>query len=339
MKAFFLTASIVVLLFFCTNWMQARKRFLRLLHFIVIIPLLLAGCGNKKTILTTGESRLPVPGGKIWYKVSGTGKAMPIVLIHGGPGMSSFYLKPLEELGNDRQVIRYDQLGGGKSDKITDTTMFTIAHFVKEVDLLRTQWVIKKWKVLGQSLGTVVALEYYRAYPDRLASLAFGSLCFDVPGWARSTRKLLTTLPDSLQFAVKNAELTGKYDDPAYKEAMNQFYSLYVFRKPVQADVDSMFTTFNAEMYTYMWGPSEFTINGTLKDYNPVSFLPQIKVPTLFTVGEFDEIEPTIVKGLSEKVPGAKFVMFPGSGHMTSWDARHENIEIIREFLNSVDSR
>ena len=68
-------------------------------------------------MLETGEGNLPVPGGEIWYKVSGTGKGTPLVLIHGGPGASSFYLKPFEALGNDRQVIRYDQLGCGKSTR------------------------------------------------------------------------------------------------------------------------------------------------------------------------------------------------------------------------------
>lgn len=314
------------------------RRFLRLLSFFFILFVLL-GCSSKKTILTTGESFLPVPGGKIWYKISGTGTALPVVLIHGGPGFSSFYLKPFEELGNDRQVVRYDQLGGGKSDKISDTTMFTIDHFVKELDLLRNHLGLEKWNVLGHSWGTVVALEYYRAYPNRVASLIFGSLFLDAHGWSQSTKNLLKSLPDSLQDAVKIAETTGKYDDPAYQEAINKFYSLYLFRNPVQADLDSMFATYNPEIYTYMWGPSEFTGTGTLKDYNSTSFLSQIKVPTLFTVGEFDEIDPTIVKGLSEKVTGAKYVMFPGSAHMTPWDARDENIKVVREFLNSVESR
>ena len=158
------------------------------------------------------------------------------------------------------------------------------------------------------SCGTVIALEYYRAHPDRVASLTFGSLCFDVPGWSRSIRKLLTTLPDSL-----------------------------LFRNPVQADLDRMDATYNPEIYTYMWGPSELTITGTLKDYNPIPFLPEIQVPTLFTVGEFDEIDPTIVKELADKVQGSKYFMFAGSSHMTPWDARDENIKVVRDFLNSID--
>lgn len=292
---------------------------------------------NAKPIMKVGEFSLAVPGGKIWYKVSGSGKGVPLVLLHGGPGMSSIYLKAFDELGNDRQVVRYDQLGSGKSDKITDKTLFTIDRFVKELELLRIHLGIEKWHVLGHSWGTIIALEYYRAYPERVSSLIFGSQCLDIKGWIQSTRKLLRTLPVPLQDAVKKAELTNDYNDPAYKKAMDQFYSLYVWRNPIKADLDSMLTTCNTEMYVYMWGPSEFTVTGTLKDYNPLSFLSQIKVPTLFTVGEFDEIDPVMVKKLADKISGAKYIVFPGSGHITTWDARDENLKAVREFLQSVD--
>ena len=66
--------------------------------------------------LGEGEAMLPVRGGRIWYRKSGAGTGTPMVLLHGGPGAGSFYLKPFEALGDDRVVIRYDQLGAGKSE-------------------------------------------------------------------------------------------------------------------------------------------------------------------------------------------------------------------------------
>ncbi|MEP6989717.1 MAG: hypothetical protein ABJA80_02220 [bacterium] len=36
--------------------------------------------------LGPGEAMLPVRGGRIWYKRSGTGTGTPMVLLHGGPG-------------------------------------------------------------------------------------------------------------------------------------------------------------------------------------------------------------------------------------------------------------
>jgi alpha/beta hydrolase fold len=102
----------------------------------------LAGCGQMARAdcagpITPGEAMLRVADGRIWYKITGTGRGTPVILLHGGPGYSSFYLKPFEALGDDRPVVRYDQLGGGKSDRITDTALFTIDHFVRELDSLR----------------------------------------------------------------------------------------------------------------------------------------------------------------------------------------------------------
>src|SRR4051812_23702425 len=80
--------------------------------------------------LGPGEERLAVNDGTIWFKKSGNGSGVPLIMLHGGPGVSSYYLKPLEALGDDRPIIRYDQLGSGKSGPLTDTTKFRIERFV-----------------------------------------------------------------------------------------------------------------------------------------------------------------------------------------------------------------
>lgn len=285
-----------------------------------------------------GEARLAVPDGTIWYKVSGTGTATPLVLLHGGPGFSSFYLKPFETLADDRQVIRYDQLGGGKSGPMTDTSLMNIGHFVAELDSLRAALGIERWHVLGHSWGTMLGIEYYRAHPDRVASLTFGSPVFDIPAYAAHARELQLTLSDSAQRAIRQADATGAYEDPHYQNAINEFYGLYVFRHPVPADLDSTFATVNQAVYTYMQGPSEFTITGTFKDFNVTGFLPQVRVPTLLTVGEFDEVGPALVRTHAALIPGARFEVLPGSAHITTWDAPEANLRVVREFLHYADS-
>ncbi len=288
--------------------------------------------------LAPGEYTLAVPGGNIWYKVTGSGQGTPVILVHGGPGFSSFYLKSLEALADDRVVIRYDQLGGGKSDRISDTTMFTFAHFVNELDSLRAYLGLETVHVLGHSWGTMLGIEYYRAHPTRVASLTFGSAVFDVPAYARHAKALLTTLPDSTQRAITRAEAAGEFESPAYQNAIGQFYALYVWRHPVAADLDSTFATVNQAIYMYMQGPSEFTITGTFKDYNVTSFLPQITVPTLFTVGEFDEVGPELIRSFADRVPGARYALIPGAAHITTWDAPDTMTTAVRGFLRMADS-
>ena len=291
-----------------------------------------------KPLLKTGEGNLPVSGGKIWYKVSGNGTGIPVVLIHGGPGASSFYLKPFEELGNDRQVIRYDQLGSGKSTYTEDTTMFTIEQRVTELDSLRKALGINTWNLLGHSFGTMVALEYYAAFPDHVASLIFAGPCFDVPAYEENCRLLLKTLPDSLQKAVVEADSSSDYINLRYQDALTMFNDLYGSRKPDRVETDSIMATFNVVLNYYMLGPSDISIIGTLKDYNSTPYLSKIRVPTLFTVGEFDTSGPQLVKSFSEQVAGSEYYVFPNSAHITMWDAEEENVRVVRNFLLSADA-
>ncbi len=309
---------------------------------LVLMLFLFQDCKNSNTVgqlLPTGESTLAVPGGNIWYKITGSGDGIPLVLLHGGPGSSSFCLKPFEEIGNERQVIRYDQLGAGKSDKISDTSMFTLDHFVQELELLREHLGIKKWHIMGHSYGTILAVEYYKIYPERVASLSLAGAALNLPMWQENARKLIGSLPAPMQEAVQQAEATGNFNDSLYQAAMNQFTSSFVVHKPVMADMDSTISTYNWDIYMYMQGSSEFNITGTLKDYDATPFLPQIKVPTLFTVGETDEAGPDLVKSFADLVPGSKYAVIPGAAHITMWDAPEETIRIHREFLNEADSK
>jgi len=308
---------------------------------VLAILLTAAGCrpeAPKAPAIPLGEARLAVPGGHIWSKVSGTGPGVPLVLLHGGPGFSSFYLKPFEDLGNDRIVIRYDQLGGGKSDTTSDTTIFNIRHFVAELDSLRSALGIAKWHVLGHSWGTILAVEYYRAHPDRVETLTFGSPVFDADAYERHAAELLATISDSAQRAIRRAEATGKFDTPAYQHATEEFDARYLWHHPVQADLDSTMATMNQGIYVYMQGPSEVTIIGTLKHYSATALLPQIRVPTLLTVGGEDEVGPDLVKSHAALIPGSRYEVFPGAAHMTPWDARDDNVRVVRAFLRSADS-
>jgi proline iminopeptidase len=94
----------------------------------------------------------------------------------------------------------------------------------------------------------------------------------------------------------------------------------------------------NEGIYNYMQGPSEFTITGTLKRYDATPFLKDVKVPVLFTVGEFDEADPPTVKRQAAMTPGAKVAVISGAAHIVQWDNPDETNRVVREFLKSVDS-
>jgi len=321
---------------------------MRTSRFLAILAVAVMACGGEKAppkssepatpSLPAGESYLQVPGGKIWYKVSGSGSATPAILLHGGPGYASFYLKPMEALSDERPVVRYDQLGGGKSDATTDTTLFTIAHFVAELDSLRAALGYAKFHVIGHSWGTILGLEYYRAHPDHVASLTLMSAALDIPAWEKHANELVATLSDSAQRAIKAAGAAGTYDSKEYEAANGEYMSKYVFLRPPAADLDSTMTTVGMPIYMYMQGPSEFTIVGTLKRYNSTPFLRDVKVPTLFTVGSVDEANPATIKKDAAMTPGATVVVIPDAAHITMWDNPEGSVKAVRDFLKRVDA-
>jgi proline iminopeptidase len=289
--------------------------------------------------LGPGEAMLPVRGGKIWYKRSGTGTGTPMVLLHGGPGAGSFYLKPFEALGDDRPIIRYDQLGAGKSDRLTDTTLMVIPRFVEELDSLRRALNIDKWILNGQSWGTVLALEYYKAHPERVAAIVFGGSVFDWRAYAREVDTWMKQMPDSAQRAIAQWKKDGIDTTRAFKAANDEFYAKHVWMRPVQVDLDSTMATFGAEQYMYMQGAYEFVVTGTMKDYDQTSFLPKIKVPVLSVAGEFDEVGPKTVERHARMIPGAKFILYKNASHVTTWDVPDANVKDVREFARAVDKR
>ena len=305
---------------------------------ILLASVLLSSC-QKQEEIQTGEGYINVDGGKVWYRVVGNGNKTPILVLHGGPGAPSYYLKPLDELGKDRKVIFYDQLGCGKSDRSTDTTLMTVDHFVEEARTVVEHFGLKEFYLYGQSWGTMLGTDYYLKYPKGIKAIILSSPAISIPLWLKDADILLSTLPDSIQSTVRTNELNKTFDSPAYQQAVMVYYQNFVARKlPWSADIDSTFSQLG-ESYHHMWGPSEFTATGSLSAYDQTGRLGEIKVPTLFITGEFDEARPETVKYYQSLVPGARFEVIEGAAHITMHDKPEENNRVIIDFLDSLETR
>jgi len=313
------------------------KQFKFLFFIVTIFSLfLIGGCQSNK--LKPGEGYINVTGGKVWYKVVGSGDKPPLVLLHGGPGVPSYYLNPLAALSDDRPVIFIDQLGCGRSDRITDTTLMTIPAYVKELKEIHDALGLKDYYIFGHSWGTIYAVEYYFAHPEGIKGLMLSGPALDIPRWAKDADTLIATLPDSIQKAIRTNEKNGTYDSPGYQQAVDYYYKLYLARKqPWSADIDSAFAEIGANVYMHMDGPSEFTLSGNLKDYDATGKLGNIKVPTLFIGGEYDEARPGSVRYFASLVSGAQFVIIPNAGHLSMQDNPEANNKAVRDFLNGIE--
>jgi proline iminopeptidase len=306
----------------------------RLIALCVLVAI--AGCAPRAE--RPREGFLEVPGGRVWYRIVGSGKQTPLLLLHGGPGVPSYYMNPLAKLGDERPVVFYDQLGCGRSDRPADSTLWTIDHFVNELAEVRKQLGLAKVHLLGHSWGTILAAEYLRTHPSGVESVILASPANSIPRWIVDADSLLLTMPDSTQAVIAANERAGTTQSPAYQGAMMEFYHRYVSRsQPWGPDIDSTFAGMGQTVYLSMCGPSEFTITGSLKTYEGGDALAQIRVPTLFTIGRYDEVPLATAQYYQGLVPGAKLEIFENSAHLTMQDEPDRYVEVVREFLRSVE--
>jgi len=98
-------------------------------------------------------------------------------------------------------------------------------------------------------------------------------------------------------------------------------------------------TGMNPQVYNTMQGPSEFSITGNLRHVDLTARLHEIKLPTLFTCGRYDECTPDATAWYHGLLPGSEMVVFENSAHVTSLEEPELNVRIVRDFLHRVEQR
>ncbi len=286
------------------------------------------------------EGRVDVVGGRVWYKVVGyDSPRTPLIVINGGPGLPHGMMENMNVLADERPVMFYDQLGCGQSDHNTDVALLTVERYADEVDKIRKALDLDEVHILGMSWGTMVVVDYMlNIKPRGVKSLVLSGPCLSAPRWEADVLQYLDTLPEQQQAAIRDCEARHDYTSPAYMEAMMAFYKRYVCRLDPWPE---MFTRalegLSKPVYEYMWGPSEFTITGTLRNYDRVGRLKEIEAPTLFTCGQYDEAAPKTTAFYRDNLPGSKLAVVEGASHMTNLEKPDEYIGRVREFLAAND--
>lgn len=308
---------------------------------VLAVSMAAVACSNPRDLskeLKPGTGFAQVPGGKVWYNVVGTGHRTPLLVLHGGPGAASYYMKPLAALGDERPVIFYDQLGGGHSERPNDSTLWTVERYVRELGAIREALGLERVHILGHSFGSMILADYLKTKPRGVRSAIFASPVLDVPGYIQDVTGLLKKFPDSTQRAIVDAERNGTTNSAAYRSAMMAFYHQHVGRRlPWSADLDSMIAQLNPVPYVYMQGPSEFSISGTLKSYDATASLKDIDVPALFVTGQYDEAIPERVRKFQQLTPGSKMEVIPNAAHMMMQDEPEAFIKTVRDWLRHVE--
>jgi len=280
--------------------------------------------------------RADVPGGSVWWRKVGCGPKTPILLLHGGPGGAHNYLLPLKALADERPVVFYDQLGCGRSDAPEDESLYTIQRSVDEVDAVRRALGLERIVLFGHSWGSVLAIEYLcQERGIGVEKLILGGAIASIPQAIAGQQRLIAELPDGAGQRLHELEAAGEQGSPEYEQLMNQFYDSHVCRvKPLPSDAAESFAFLAKSIaYRVMNGPNEFTIIGVIKDWERRADLGQIKMPTLITTGEYDEITLDCHETIHHGIAGSQLRIFKGCSHMTMNEQPEAYIAALRQFM------
>lgn len=157
----------------------------------------------------TREGYVPFRGMRTWYRVVGDRhpSRTPLLLIHGGPGIPSDPLEPLEALAyGGRPVVLYDQIGCGRSDRPRDPALWTVETFLDELRAVRRHLGLVRVHLLGWSWGGMLAMQYALERPAGLQSLVLASAPASAPLWIAETRRLRDNLPAHVVRAMRRFE-------------------------------------------------------------------------------------------------------------------------------------
>lgn len=283
------------------------------------------------------EGFVEVTGGKIWYRIAGGEKNPPLIVIHGGPGFPHDSLLPLEELAGDRQVVFYDQLGCGNSDRPTDVSLWRVSRFVSELQKLVSFFSFGEFHLLGHSWGAAIAAEYALQKPIGLKSIIFASPFLSSSRWQRDAKVLLDNLPENVRFVLTHRDYFYKRAPKEYEAASQEYYKNFLCRIPFSDAMTKAYQKTNYEIYNAMWGPEEFIVTGSLRDYDISFRFNEIKVPVLFTYGKFDEVSTESIDMYMKPLPQAQKKMFEKSAHMAHLEEPALYVETIKNFLKEVE--
>jgi proline iminopeptidase len=272
------------------------------------------------------EGMVAVRGVELFVRRVGLGS--PAVVLHGGPGAHHDYLLPgFDALADGRELIYYDQRGGGRSPVARDVAVGWTEQ-VADLEALRTAWGLERLTLAGYSWGGLLGLLYAVSHPGRVGRLA---LISPAPAW-RSAR-------DRFEGAFARRNL-----DPAFQEARRQLRESGLRERDPAAFQQRIF---ELSVAPYFFDPERardltpFRVTGrtqqevwhSLADFDLRPRLPELRgIPALVLHGEEDPI-PIDAARTAAGLIGAEFHALPRCGHVPYVEAFEAFRTLVGGFL------
>jgi proline iminopeptidase len=257
------------------------------------------------------------------------GQGSPVVVLHGGPGAHHDYLLPgFDVLAHGRELIYYDQRGGGRSPVSRDTPVGWREH-VADLEELRQQWSLARLTLAGYSWGGLLALLYAAEFPERIERLVVVS---PAPVWRAARlefeqlfqQKNLAPELQQERAALRNSGLRER-DPAAYSQRMFELSVAAYFFDPRKARELTPFR---------VTGRTQQEVWSSLGDYDLRPALRQLGHPVRVLQGENDVI-PIESSRTIANLTGGELQLLPRCGHVPYVEAFDQFADHMERFLGA----
>jgi proline iminopeptidase len=244
-----------------------------------------------------------------------------LLLVHGGPGMSSDYFEPaIGALAREFNVATYSQ---------GQIFPHSLSNLLRELDCVLAQLERAGLSAtfLGHSFGGALVLEYFRRFPNRVRRLILCSWIYDNRFSEYRMKHSRSDLEDvATSSDVSDAET---HPDDVYKKDCLARVPRYFSKKYRDAGAQLLRNTrYNAALRDAIW--NEFVVNLDLH-----AVLKGLEIPTLsiagcddgFVLHEYTE-EGALINPL-----WIRHEIIADAGHFPFFDNTPGFVEIVREFM------
>ena len=241
-----------------------------------------------------------------------------IFLLHGIGGSKGYWDRELEVFANaGYRAVALDLPGYGDSETIDPYTLSGVARSLEHlIDTIAP----KRAVLLGHSMGGMVALEAWAAYPRKIAGLI---LSCTSPAFGK---------PDGTWQQEFLRQRLGPLDEGC---TMSDLAPRLV-RAMVAPDADAGGVERAATIMSAVPPQTYRSALHALITFDRRALLSAISVPTLLLAGELDpNAPPAVMQKMAEKIPGATYECLPRAGHLASLEQPAAFADAILRFLDA----
>jgi proline iminopeptidase len=274
------------------------------------------------------ELQVPVTGGELHVWCQGSGP--PVLVLHGGPGLSEYTEALAGELDDAFTVYRYQQRGLAPS---TTSGPFDIETHIADAVAVLDGIGADRAYIVGHSWGGHLAMHLAAHHPDRLLGLVSVDPLGAVPdGGEADMERILTErippegLAQALELDRRAMAGEGSADDAVVSLAI--LWPGYFSPHAAAPPMPDFALSIPCYAGTFDSIHEQFAL-GTLE-----TLLPGIGVPSYFLLGVDSPIPPEHGIASAALIPGSRYEVLPHCGHFV-W---MESPGSVRRSLDAVAS-